>query len=106
MVVALADQLLLGAVPEPGHRPPLAVLVDEGENILQILTAMQVEELGHALRIIAREGVRCDVVDLLVTNPDDAAVVQRLEILLAGAQHGALPAVNPPAQIVLVSAGR
>src|SRR4029078_6876853 len=57
---------------------------------------MQVEKLGHALGIIAREGVRCDVVDLLVTHPDNAPVVQRLEILLAGAQHGCSPCLNPP----------
>jgi hypothetical protein len=33
MIVALAHQLLLGAMPEPGHRPPLPILVDEGEDI-------------------------------------------------------------------------
>jgi hypothetical protein len=35
--------------------------------------------------------MRRDIVDLLVANPDGAAVIDRVEILLAGAQHGGPP---------------
>ena len=87
-VLALADQLFLVAVLEPRHRAPHAVVVDEGQDVLQIVAMVQVEELGGALRIVAGERVRGDVVDLLVADPDDAPVIQGIEILLAGSQHG------------------
>ena len=54
--------------------PPL---VDEGEEILQIGAVVQIEEFGGALRIVARQRVRRDIVDLLVADPDDAAVIER-----------------------------
>ena len=87
VILALADQLFLAGVPEPHHRAALAVLVDEGELVLQILAVMQVEEIGRHARVIARQRMGRDVVDLLVADPDLAAVVQGFEILLAGAQH-------------------
>ena len=75
-ISALADQLLLVAVLVPGHRAPQALLVDEGEEILQVLAVMQVEEFGGALRVVARQRMGGDVVDPLVADPDDAAVIR------------------------------
>src|SRR5262245_26861863 len=76
---------------EPGHRAPFAVLVDEGEDVLELRAVMQVEELGRAPGVIARQRMGGDVVDLLIADPDDASVVERFEILLAGAQHASPP---------------
>ena len=90
-VFALADQLFLVAMLVPRHRAPRAALVDEGEEILQVSPVVQVEEFGGALRIVAGQRVRRDIVDLLVADPDDAAVVERREILLAGSQHADPP---------------
>ena len=86
-VFALADELFLAAVLEPHHRAAHAVLIHEGQDVLQILAMMQVEELRRALGIVARQRMGGDVVDLLVADPHDAAVVERVQILLAGAQH-------------------
>ena len=88
-IFALADELFLGAVLEPRHRAAHAVLVDEGQDVLQILAVMQVEELGGALGVVARQRMGGDVVDLLVADPDHAAVIERVEIVLPGAQHRA-----------------
>jgi hypothetical protein len=52
---------------------------------------VQVEELGRARRVIAGQRMGRDVVDLLVPDPNDATVVQRLEILLASPQHWRSP---------------
>ena len=96
-IPALADQLFLVAVLKPRHRAAHAVLVDEGQDVLQVLAVVQVEEFGGALRVVARQRVGGDVVDLLVADPDDAAVVERVEILLAGSQHVVPPPGSPPA---------
>ena len=88
-IFALADELFLAAVLEPHHRAAHAVLVHEGQDVLQILAVMQVEEFGGALGVVARQRMGGDVVDLLVADPDDAAVIERIEIVLAGAQHRA-----------------
>ena len=89
-IFALADELFLGAVLIPGHRAAHAVLVDKGQDVLQVLAVVQVEEFGGALGVIARQRMGGDVVDLFVADPDHAAVVERVEIVLAGAQHRAL----------------
>src|SRR5262249_10187266 len=86
-ILPLADELRLVAMLKPHHRATLALVVHEREDILEILTAMQVEELGGALSVVARQGMRRDVVDLLVADPDLAPVVERLEVLPACAQH-------------------
>jgi flavin-dependent dehydrogenase len=41
--------------------------------------------------VVPRQRMGGDVVDLLVAHPDDASVVQRFEILPAGAQHASPP---------------
>ncbi len=89
VVLALANQLLLAVVLEPGHRAADTLSVDKREGVLQVLAAMQVEELGRAPRIVAGERMGRDVVDLLVADPDDASVVERAQIVLAGAQRDA-----------------
>ena len=91
VITALADQFFLAAMLEPHHRAAHAVFVDEGELVLQIRAPMQIEKFRSALRIVARERVRSDVVDFGVADPDGAAVVQRLEIVLARSQHDDLP---------------
>ena len=48
---------------------------------------MQIEEFSRARGVIAGQRMGRDIVDLLVTDPNDAPVIQRLEVLLAGAQH-------------------
>jgi hypothetical protein len=58
---------------------------------MQVGAIVQIEEFGGARRIGARRRMRRDVVDFLVADPDDAAVVERRKVLLAGPQHAAPP---------------
>src|SRR5262249_14238597 len=88
--MALADQLLLVAMLEPGHRAALAVPLDERQDVPQVAAMMQVEEFRRAPGIVTRHRVGRDVVDSLVAHPHDAAVVESFQILLAGAQHADL----------------
>ena len=85
-IAALLDQLFLAAVLEPGHRAPHAVLIHEGEDVLQIRPAMQVEELGGARCIVARQRMRRDIVDPGIADPDHAPVIEGCQIVLPGAQ--------------------
>ena len=66
-------------------------LIDEGELILQILAIVQVEKFRSALGIVARQRMGRNIVDLLVADPDNAAIVERVEIVLAGSKHAASP---------------
>src|SRR4029079_13058618 len=90
-MLPVADEVFLAAVQEPHHRPALALLVDEGKLVLQVLAAMQIEELRRALRIVPGQDMSRDIVDFGIAHPYRAAVIERLEIVLTGAQHGASP---------------
>jgi len=59
--------------------------------ILQIWAAMKIEEFGSAPRVLTREWVGGDVVDFCVADPNVAAIVQLIEIVLARSQHCDLP---------------
>ena len=85
VIPALAPQLFLVAMAEPLHRAAHAVLVDEGHDVLQVRAMMQVVEVGDAAGIVAGLRMGRDVVDLLVADPDVAAVVEGFQILRTGA---------------------
>ena len=51
------------------HRAPHAVFIDEGQDVLQVLAMVQVEELGGALGVVARQRMGGDVVDLRRCRP-------------------------------------
>ena len=78
VILALADELFLAAMQEPHHRAPYAVVIDEGQDVLQVLAMVQIEEFGGTRGVVPRQRVGCNIVDLLVADPDDAAVVERL----------------------------
>jgi hypothetical protein len=75
----------------PSHGAPHAALVHVSELVLKVGTIVQVEELGGARCVIARGRMGGDIIDLFVADPDDAPVVERLEILLPGSQHAGFP---------------
>ncbi len=85
VISALAPHLFLVAVAEPLHRAANAVLIDEGHDVLQILAVMQVVKIGNAAGIAASLRMGCDVVDLLVSDPYIAAVIEGFQILCASA---------------------
>ena len=52
----------------PLPRAPHSILINEGQDILQIRTMMQVIKLGYAICVVARQRMRRNVVDLLVST--------------------------------------
>jgi hypothetical protein len=95
-IAALADELFLAAVLKPRHRAPQSAVVDVGEDVTQVGAIVQIEEFRRARRVGARRRMGGDVVDPFVADPDDAAVVERRKVLLAGPQHAALPRIGSP----------
>ena len=61
----------------PLPRAPHSILINEGQDILQIRTMMQVIKLGYAICVVARQRMRRNVVDLVVSDPDDTTVVKK-----------------------------
>ena len=67
--------------------PALAALVDERHHVLVLGVVVHVVVLGEGLRVAPRLRMRREVVDHLAGAEDAAAIADRLEELLAGADH-------------------
>ena len=72
---------------------PGAVLL-VGHRLVIGRVRLHVVERRHGPGGVAEGGMRCDVVDALAADIDDAAVAQQFEVLFSSAQHGAKTVVQ------------
>src|SRR3546814_10918416 len=82
-VATLDAKTFLSGVIFPLARPADTVRIDKGQLFLEFRTMMQVVKLGNTLRIAARYGVGCNVINLLVSYPNDTTVVQAIQIFFS-----------------------
>src|SRR6185437_7258361 len=107
VVVPPGDELLLAARKEPVLRPALAVLVDEGEDVLVLGVVVQVVVLGDRLRVAAGLRMRRDVLDQLALAEHAPAVANGLEVVGTGTDHSpsSFAGVGPRGSILAVNRG-
>lgn len=86
-VHTLAPQPLGVPVLEPHHRTTHPVVIDEGHDVLQLGLVVQVVELRHTLGLRPGQRVGRDVVDPFTSDPDNAPVPERLQVLLASSHQ-------------------
>jgi len=75
--------------PQVVGRVPLAALL-VGHDVAVGRVGLHVVERGHRVGRVPEGGMGGDVVDLLAADIDPAPVANRLQVLLASLQHGAL----------------